>query len=170
MHSCFQRLSAHANNVATTGAALESGGRSDNVDGESIETERLEEILRVGVDFEGNTLGVESRDLGNVVVLALTLLLLKLEGDTANGSLLNTLHKVGSESGNLVAEALRGNDGNLIADLLVGVEVKGQARVVLLDDDAGSTLDGLSTNAAPVRIRANEFEVSSCSWKDVGRR
>jgi hypothetical protein len=59
-----------------------------------------------------------------VVVLALTLLLLKLEGDTANGSLLDTLHQVGGETGNLVAETLRGDDGNLIADLLVGVAVE----------------------------------------------
>jgi len=48
---------------------------------------------------------------------------LKLEGDTANGSLLNTLHEVSGETGNLVAETLRGDDGNLVADLLVGVAI-----------------------------------------------
>lgn len=58
-----------------------------------------------------------------VVVLALALLLLKLEGDTADGSLLDALHEVGGETSDLVAEALRGDDGNLIADLLVGVAV-----------------------------------------------
>jgi len=54
---------------------------------------------------------------------------------------------MGGESCNLVPQTLAGDDGNLIADTLVGVEVEGEARVVLLDDDAGSTLGGLCTNS-----------------------
>lgn len=57
------------------------------------------------------------------VVLSLSLLLLKLERDTANGTSLNPLHQVGGESSNLVSKTLGRNDGNLIADLLVGVAV-----------------------------------------------
>jgi hypothetical protein len=47
----------------------------------------------------------------------------------------------------LVAQTLRGNDGDLIADSLVGFEIEGQLGVVSLDDDLSGLLDGLSTNA-----------------------
>jgi hypothetical protein len=48
----------------------------------------------------------------------------------------------------LVAETLRGNDCNLIADSLVGLEIEGQLGVVSLNDDLGGLFDGLGTNAA----------------------
>lgn len=51
----------------------------------------------------------------------------------------------------LVAELLAGNNGNLLAHALVGVEVVAQARVVLLNDDPGSLLHGLGANA-PLRV------------------
>jgi hypothetical protein len=47
----------------------------------------------------------------------------------------------------LVAETLRGDDCDLIADSLVGLEVKGQFGIVPLNDDLGGLLDGLSSNA-----------------------
>jgi hypothetical protein len=121
----------------------------------------LEEVLGLGVDLELAALGVlgevESRDLGDVLVLALTLLLLKLEGDTADGATLNALHQVGGVAGNLVAEALGGNDGNLIADALVGLEVQGELGVVSLNDDLGGLLDGLGTDATHVGGVGGEF-------------
>ena len=43
----------------------------------------------------------------------------------------------------LVAQALGGDDGDFIADTLVGIEVKGEAGVVALNDDLGGPLDGL---------------------------
>jgi hypothetical protein len=59
-------------------------------------TEALEEILGLLVDIQRARLAVlgevEGRDLGNVLILALTLLFLELERDTADGSSLNTLH------------------------------------------------------------------------------
>lgn len=66
----------------------------------------LEEILGLAVDVElAAALGVlgevQSGDLRNVLILALTLLLLKLEGDTADGTTLNSLHQVGGVAGNL---------------------------------------------------------------------
>ena len=137
--------------------------------------------LGVGVDLKTSDARVEGRDLGHVVVLALTLLLLELEGDAADGAALNALHQVRRVAGNLtkrseknpvsnqklthvaaaaaahggaassraylVAEALRGDDGNLIADALVGLKVERQAGVVPLDDDLGGLLDGLGANA-----------------------
>lgn len=113
----------------------------------------LEEVLGLAVDLEKAALvvgGVEGRDLGNVLILALTLLLLKLEGDTADGTTLNALHQMGGVTSNLVAEALGGDDGNLIADALVGLEVEGQAGVVTLNDDLGGLLDGLGADATHV--------------------
>lgn len=47
----------------------------------------------------------------------------------------------------LVAQALGGDDGNLIADPLVGLEVQSQLGVVPLNDDLGGLLDSLGTNA-----------------------
>ena len=67
--------------------------------------EVLEQVLGLAVDVELAALGVlgevQSRDLRNVLILALTLLLLKLEGDTTDGSTLDTLHQVGGVAGNL---------------------------------------------------------------------
>lgn len=57
----------------------------------------LEKVLGVGVNVELTGLGlgdVESGDLRNVLILALTLLLLQLEGDTADGATLDTAHPV----------------------------------------------------------------------------
>ena len=50
----------------------------------------------------------------------------------------------------LVAKTLGSNDGNLIADSLVGLEVEGQLGVVPLNDNFGGLLNGLSTNATHV--------------------
>ena len=43
----------------------------------------------------------------------------------------------------LVAKTLRGDDGDLIANALVGLEVEGEFWVVALDDDFGRLFDGL---------------------------
>ena len=53
-------------------------------------------------------------------------------------------------SSHLVAQALGGNDGNLIADALVGLEIESQLGVVTLNDDLGGLLDGLCSNATHV--------------------
>lgn len=74
------------------------------VEGGKTYAKVLEEVLGLGVDLELAALGlgvVESRDLGNVLILALTLLFLELEGDTTDGSTLDTLHQVGGVTGNL---------------------------------------------------------------------
>lgn len=48
--------------------------------------------------------------------------------------------------GDFVTQRLGGDDGHLLADTLVGVEVQTQSSVVLLDDDLGGLLDGLCPN------------------------
>lgn len=50
----------------------------------------------------------------------------------------------------LVSEWLASDDGNLVTDALVVMEVIGHASVVLLDEDTGSLLDGLGTNTTHV--------------------
>ena len=50
-------------------------------------------------------------------------------------------------SGNLVPEPLGRDNGNLIANPLVGLEVQRQLGVVTLNDDLGGLLDGLSSDA-----------------------
>jgi hypothetical protein len=139
---------------------------------EKTYAEGLEEVLGVLVDVEHARLGVlgevEGGDLGNVLILALALLFLELERDTADGTTLDTLHQVSGVTGDLwkllselcalpsegcvvcshlVAQTLGGNDGNLIADALVGLEVESQLGVVTLNDDLGGLLDSLGTNA-----------------------
>ena len=51
----------------------------------------------------------------------------------------------GRIASNLVAEALRSDDSDLIANALVGLEVEGKSGIVPLDDDLGGLLDGLAT-------------------------
>lgn len=81
---------------------LESRDGASDADGQLVESNRSQHFLCVLVDLQ-TTAGshVESRDLGDVLVLALSLLLLKLEGDAADGSLLNALHEVCRVAGNL---------------------------------------------------------------------
>jgi hypothetical protein len=126
-------------------------GDGDDVDGDRLEAKVLEEVLGLAIDVELATLGVlgevQSGDLRNELILALTLLLLKLEGDTADGTTLDTLHQVGGVAGNLVAQALGGNDSDLITDTLVGLEIERKPWVISLDHNLGGLLDGLGTNA-----------------------
>ena len=66
-------------------------------------------------------------------------------------------------SGNLVSEPLGGNDGDLITDPLVGLEVQRQLGVVTLNDDLGGLLDGLCADAT---------HFGDCVWiygESVGR-
>jgi hypothetical protein len=83
----------------------------------STYAEALEEVLGLLVDVESARLAVlgevEGGDLGDVLILALTLLFLELEGDTADGTTLDTLHQMCGVSGNLVPETLGSDDGNL---------------------------------------------------------
>jgi len=129
--------------------SLGSSVRSDGLDYVDLDigVEGSEERLGIGVDIQTSLTNVQSRDLRDVVILPLTLLLLELEGDTANGPALDTLHQVSGEAGDLVTQALGRDDGDLIGETLVGVEVERQARVVLLDEDARGALNGLGAYA-----------------------
>ena len=56
-------------------------------------------------------------------------LFLELEGDATDGTLGNALHQVGGEASNLVAEALGLDNGDVVNDALVGVEVVGEPAI-----------------------------------------
>lgn len=99
--------------------------------------------LSIGVNLNGAS--VQSREFGNVVVTTLTLFFLQLEGDTTNRTARDTLHQVGRETGDLVAKTLGGDDSNLVADTLVGLEVQRKTGVVLFNKDTGGLLDGLGS-------------------------
>jgi len=122
---------------------LLGGGLGLNNVGEVAIVVLLEEVLGVGVDLDGRD--VDGRGLGDVVVAALALLLLELERDATDGATLDAAHQVGGVTGNLVAEALGGDDSDLIENTLVGLEVKTQAGVVLLNGLARRALDDLRT-------------------------
>ena len=53
---------------------------------------------------------------------------------------------------NLVAQWFAGDDGNLLTHPLVGVEVISKPRVILLNNDPGSLLNGLGPDTT---LRAN---------------
>jgi hypothetical protein len=59
--------------------------------------------LSVGIDLKASNRSVKGRNLGNVVILPLTLLFLELKGDTTDGALLDALHQVGGEARDFVA-------------------------------------------------------------------
>lgn len=54
---------------------------------------------------------------------------------------------MGGVTGDLVTETLGSNDGDLITDSLVGLEIESQLWVVSLDNDLGGLLNCLGTNA-----------------------
>ena len=56
------------------------------------------------------------------------------------------------ESGNLIPQRLGGDESHFLDDALVGVEVQGELRVVLLNDDPGGLLDGLGADATHLEI------------------
>lgn len=89
--------------VVTARSLLNLRNRN-NIDLHVLEAQALQEILGLGINVQLAALelaDVEGGDLGDVLVLALTLLLLELEGDTADGATLDAAHQVGGVAGDL---------------------------------------------------------------------
>ena len=59
---------------------------------------------------------------------------------------------MGGETGDFVAHALGGGDGDFINDTFVGVEVEGQTGVVFLDDSTSGLLDGFGTDSLRIEL------------------
>ena len=111
-----------------------------------------------GVSVDLDALGVDGTDVRNVVQPSLSLLLLELERNTSDWTSLNTLHQVGGVPGDLVSKPLRLDDGHVVAQTLVGVEVQGHSVVVLLYDGAACALNSLRPNTTLRREEENDDE------------
>lgn len=61
---------------------------------------------------------------------------------------------MGHEPGNFISHSLGGDNSNLANKLLVYMEIKGQTRVVLLDEDSSGFLDGLSADTLIIKTIA----------------
>ena len=79
--------------------------------GDALEVHHLEHLLGLGVDLDDVLL--EGGDVGHVVVPPLPLLLLQLDRDAAHRRPLQPLHEMRDEAGDLVAQGLGGDQGDL---------------------------------------------------------
>ena len=80
----------------------QSGFRRGGVAWLILELDESVENLIAGLDV----LDLYLRSLGDEIHLSLTLLFLESEGDTVDGSDLDSLHEMGGETGDLVSESL----------------------------------------------------------------
>merc|ERR1711953_1065902 len=101
----------------------------------------LEDLVVLDLDLVDLDLGA----LWDEVHLSLSFLFLKSEGNASDGSLLDSLHQVGREAGDLVSESLGLDRTDVINDSLIYMEVVGQLSVVLLDKCSGGSLNGLGS-------------------------
>merc|ERR1719379_3018473 len=124
--------------------AEDRGARDEDVR-QLVHVQVLQHLLRVRINVD--LVRVNLGAVRNVLHATLALLLLELERDAAHRALLDALHEVSSEPGDLVPEALRLDLGNFLRDLLVDLEVERKLAVVLLNDQARSALDSLRPHA-----------------------
>mmetsp|Transcript_58980 Transcript_58980/g.95345 ORF Transcript_58980/g.95345 Transcript_58980/m.95345 type:complete len:226 (-) Transcript_58980:838-1515(-) len=144
--SCLFDLGSAAGRAGAVTALVGRGsGKLNNLHVGKVDVESLEHFLGLRIDIDG--IGVKGRAVGHDIHAALTLLLLKLQRDAADGPPRNPFHQMRGEASNLVAKALGRDDGNILSDLLVGLEIMSQTGVVLLDENTCCLLDGLGANA-----------------------
>jgi len=112
--------------VLSTGSAglLGLSGLGD----EALDTEVLDEGLEYGVLVDFDVVDLDLGSLGDEIHLSLALLFLESEGDASDGALGDSLHQVGGVTSNLVSESLGLDDGDIVDDSLVDVEVVGQPK------------------------------------------
>lgn len=149
--------SAAPNGLGVGGSGQGRIGLLDDA-GEIGHAEGGEQFYGLLVDLD--EVSLDGGLFGDEVHAALALLLLELEGDAADWAPLDALHEVGGEAGDLVAEALRGDDGHLFQDLLVRVEVERHARVVPLDHQPRRFLHRLRANATHLLLLLLLLEVA----------
>jgi len=82
-----------------------------------------------GLLVDSSILNLEFGFLGDVLHLSLSFFFLKLEGDTSDGADLNSLHESGGITGDLVSDSLGGDDGYVVQDSLVVMEVSGHSKI-----------------------------------------
>lgn len=115
----------------------------------NLEAQRLDQVGGFSVNFQltvGGVRQVQSRDFGDVLILSFSFFFLQLEGDTSDGTLLNSLHQVGGVTGNLVSQSLGLDNGDFLSQSLVGFKVKSQLGVESFNEHLGGSLHSLSSN------------------------
>merc|ERR1719379_1276500 len=124
--------------------AEDRGARDEDVR-ELVHVEVPQHLLRVRIDVD--LVRVHLGAVRDVFHAALALLLLELERDAADRALLDALHEVRREPGDLVPEAFGLDLRNFLRNLLVDLEVERKLAVVLLNDQARSALHSLRPHA-----------------------
>merc|ERR1712198_135385 len=104
--------------------------------------------FNISVVVSSRSSGSQRGLVWDVVVSSFSLLFLKLDGDASHWALLDSLHGVRDETGDLVLQVLGWHNGDLIDDSRVGVKVKTKFGVVLLDDSSAGLLDGLGSHSS----------------------
>ena len=105
--------------------------------------------------------------LGNKVQSSLSLLLLQLERNATDGATSNSLHQMGDKARNLVSHSLGGKDSNITDNSLVGVEIKSQTRIILLDDRSCGLLDGLISDTLQKYSTSEQHSTTHISAHDL---
>merc|ERR1712183_497941 len=116
----------------------------------STEIQHFQHLLRVGINLD--RILFQGRQFWNVVVPPLTLIFLKFNRYSSHRSKLDTLHKLGDVTSDLVSEFLRRYDCNLFAYTFVGMKVISKTCVVLLDDNSCCFLYSLGTYSTHCQI------------------
>lgn len=109
--------------VEAAGTVLFAGEARDELADTEILDHLLQDLVATSIDLLDLDLGL----LGDEIHSALALLLLESEGDTTDGFLLDSLHKMSGETSDLVSESLGLDLGDVINDSLVHVEIVGQS-------------------------------------------
>ena len=95
---------------------------------EMSDAEVLDHLLQDSVVASIDAVHLDLGAFGDEIHLSLALFLLETKRDTSDGPLLNSLHQVSGETGNLVAKSLCLDLADVIDDSLVDMEVVGQPK------------------------------------------
>merc|ERR1719290_961059 len=129
--------------TGTTSSTCSSGHLQSR---NALEVHHLQHLLGFGIHLDD--ILFQSRDIWDIVVSSLPLFLLQLDGDASHGGPLESLHEVSDKPGNLVAERLGGDEGDLLNDPLVGMEVECKLCVIFLNNYTSCLLDSFGPDTS----------------------
>ena len=92
--------------------------------------------------------GVDFGFLGDPVQSSFSFFFLYFEGDSFNGSSLDTLDQVSSIACDFVSQTLGGDLGDFGKDFFIDVEVVGKLDVVFFKEHLSSSFDGFCSDSA----------------------
>ena len=120
---CKHHLSAEVCTSTTAASQLKAG--------DALEIHHFQHVLGLRINL--NNILLQSGNVRNVVISALTLFFLKLDGNSSDCGTLEPFHQMSDETGNFVSERFGRNYCNFFNDPLVGVKIEGQFSVVSVD-------------------------------------